>query len=165
MNNAFHLNEHTGRYFPLRPLTPRDIIDQAKSLVSKQMLLSTEPLTSPSETKEFLQLHMSELEHETFSVFFLDNRHRVITYKRMFRGTIDNANVYPREVVKAALQHNAAALIFAHNHPSGDPEPSNTDIELTQKLKKTLDLVDVRVLDHMVISSETIVSFAEKGIL
>ena len=100
-----------------------------------------------------------------FSVIFLDNRHRVISFEIMFRGTIDGSSVYPREVVKTALKHNAAATIFAHNHPSGDPEPSKADESITQRLKEALALVDIRVLDHLVVGSSEIVSFAERGLL
>lgn len=95
---------------------------------------------------------------------FLDNRHRVITFEEMFRGTIDGASVYPREVVKAALQHNAAAVIFAHNHPSGVAEPSQADQAITKRLIEALLLVDVRVLDHLVVG-EQVVSFAERGLI
>ena len=150
MSKAFHLNERTGHYLPLRPLTDSDIIDLAKKLVSNQLLLSNKPLTSPSETKDFLALHLGGLEHETFTVIFLDNRHRVISIEFMFRGTIDGASVYPREVVKEALKHNAAAVILAHNHPSGVAEPSISDKNITQRLKDALNLVDVRILDHFV---------------
>lgn len=102
--------------------------------------------------------------NELFSVPFLDNRHGVIQYKEMFRGTIDGASVFPREVVKMALSCNASAVIFSHNHPSGVAEPSRADESITKRLKDALALVDVRVLDHLIIGSE-ITSFAERGIL
>ena len=94
----------------------------------------------------------------------MDNRNRVITFEKLFRGTIDGASVYPREVVKACLSHNAAAVIFAHNHPSGVAEPSQADIAITDRLKKALALVDVRVLDHLIVGEE-VISFAERGLL
>ncbi len=165
MSKAFHLNERTGHYLPLRPLTDSDIIDLAKKLVSNKLLLSNKPISSPSETKDFLKIHLGGLEHETFTVIFLDNRHRIITYEHMFRGTIDGASVYPREVVKEALKHNAAAVILAHNHPSGVAEPSISDKNITQRLKDALNLVDVRVLDHFVIGTTDVVSFAERGLI
>ena len=165
MSKAFHLNERTGHYLPLRPLTDSDIIDLAKKLVSNQLLLSNKPLTSPSETKDFLALHLGGLEHETFTVIFLDNRHRIITFEHMFRGTIDGASVYPREVVKEALKHNAAAVILAHKHPSGVAEPSISDKNITQRLIDALNLVDVRVLDHFVFGASDVVSFAERGLI
>ena len=106
----------------------------------------------------------SLLEHERFCAIWLDNRHRVIRFDELSRGTIDGASVYPREVVKAALSVNAAACIFAHNHPSGISEPSQADERITRRLRDALALVDIRVLDHIVIG-QTSVSFAERGLL
>jgi len=103
--------------------------------------------------------------HEIFTVIFLDGQHRTIVTEELFRGTLTQASVYPREVVKRALFHNAAAVILAHNHPSGLAEPSKADEMLTQSLKQALALVDVRVLDHFVIGSEEVVSFAERGLI
>ncbi len=121
-------------------------------------------LTSPQETRQFLTSQLREYSYEVFAVLFLDQRHRVIQFEELFRGTIDGASVYPREVVKKALEHNAAAVIFAHNHPSGMAEPSQSDERITQRLKAALDLVDVRVLDHFVVGDE-VVSFAERGLI
>lgn len=121
-------------------------------------------LTSPQETRQFLSSKLRDYTHEVFAVLFLDQRHRVIRFEEMFRGTIDGASVYPREVVKKALEYNAAALIFAHNHPSGVAEPSQSDERITQRLKEALGLVDIRVLDHFVVGDE-VVSFAERGLL
>ena len=142
------------------------IIEKALKILESRMRYSveTEPFISPDHTRKFLQLKLSELEHEVFAVMFLDNRHRLITFEEMFRGTIDGANVYPREVVKTALKHNAAAVILAHNHPSGVAEPSRADEAITRRLKEALGLVDVRVLDHLVVGSE-IVSMAERGLI
>ncbi|HAS8160916.1 TPA: DNA repair protein RadC, partial [Vibrio vulnificus] len=103
-------------------------------------------------------------EREVFAVMFLDNQHRLIAFEELFFGTIDSASVYPREVLKAALKINAAALIFAHNHPSGDATPSQADKQITQRLKEALALVDIRVLDHIVVGDSAI-SFAERGLL
>ena len=105
------------------------------------------------------------LEHEVFCVVFLDAQHRVIELQQMFRGTVTQTSVYPREVVKASLALNAAAVILAHNHPSGAAEPSRADEYLTQTLKTALQLVDVRVLDHLVVTANVVVSFAERGLL
>ena len=121
-------------------------------------------LTSPQETRQFLSSKLRDYTHEVFAVLFLDQRHRVIRFDEMFRGTIDGASVYPREVVKKALEYNAAAVIFAHNHPSGVAEPSQSDERITQRLKEALGLVDIRVLDHFVVGDE-VVSFAERGLL
>ncbi len=121
-------------------------------------------LTSPQQTRQFLSSQLREYSYEVFAVLYLDQRHRVIQFEELFRGTIDGASVYPREVVKQALAHNAAAVIFAHNHPSGVAEPSQSDERITQRLKAALDLVDVRVLDHFVVGDE-VVSFAERGLI
>ncbi|OED39201.1 hypothetical protein AB833_16860 [Chromatiales bacterium (ex Bugula neritina AB1)] len=120
-------------------------------------------LESPEAVKSVVTLNMRDLENEVFACLFLDNRHRLITYQELFNGTIDSASVYPREVVKAALKHNAAAVIFAHNHPSGVAEPSRADIEITAKLKKALALVEIRVLDHIIVGDGYQVSLAERG--
>ncbi len=121
-------------------------------------------LTSPDATRQFLSERMRDYTHEVFAALFLDQRHRVICFEELFNGTIDGASVYPREVVKKALQHNSAAIIFAHNHPSGVAEPSGSDISITKRLKEALALIDVRVLDHFVVGEE-VVSFAERGLI
>ena len=121
-------------------------------------------LTSPEETRQFLSSKLRDYPHEVFAVLFLDQRHRVIHFEEMFRGTIDGASVYPREVVKKSLEYNAAAVIFAHNHPSGVAEPSQSDERITKRLKDALALVDIRVLDHFVVGDE-VASFAERGLL
>ncbi|MBD9361773.1 RadC family protein [Methylomonas fluvii] len=123
-----------------------------------------EALTSPDKAKDCIQIKLTPFEHEVFMAVFLDNQHKVIACEELFRGTIDGASVYPREVVKTALRHNAAALIFAHNHPSGISEPSQADRTITEKLKTALALIDIRVLDHFVVG-ETVYSFAEHGLL
>ncbi len=120
-------------------------------------------LESPDAVKSLVALEMRNLEHEIFACLFLDNRHRLISYEALFRGTIDSASVYPREVVKAALACNAAAVVFAHNHPSGVAEPSRADIDITTRLSKALNLIDVRVLDHIIVGGNYQVSLAERG--
>jgi DNA repair protein RadC len=122
-------------------------------------------LTDPDMTAAYLSTHLRGHRQEVFACLFLDNRHRVISFEKMFHGTIDGASVHPREVVRQALFHNAAALIFAHNHPSGVAEPSPADISITQRLKDALALIDVRVLDHFVIGDGAPVSFAQRGLL
>jgi len=138
------------------------LISLALKLIQKDYIGET--LTSPKATSDFLKLSLSRFEHEVFAVVFLDNRHRVIAFEEMFRGTIDGASVHPREVVKEALKQNAAAVIFAHNHPSGVAEPSQADISITNRLKEALAIVDVRVLDHFVVG-DSVVSFAERGMI
>lgn len=120
-------------------------------------------LTSPEATAQFLRARLRPYSYEVFAALFLDNRHRVIGFEELFRGTIDAASVYPREVVKRALDLHAAALIFTHNHPSGVAEPSASDKALTQRLKAALALVDIRTLDHIVVGDHATVSFAERG--
>jgi DNA repair protein RadC len=122
-------------------------------------------LGNPADTKNFLTAHLRDRPHEIFACLFLDTRHRVIAFEEMFRGTIDGASVHPREIVKRALAHNAAALILAHNHPSGVAEPSQSDQRLTQRLREALQLVDIRVIDHLVVGDGQIASFAELGLL
>lgn len=120
-------------------------------------------LTSPHQTKLYLSSVLRDRQREAFYILFLDNQHRVIQDEVLFEGTIDAASVYPREVVKRALHHNAAALILAHNHPSGIAEPSQSDRRITQRLIDALALVDIRVLDHFVVGDGEVISFAERG--
>lgn len=129
-----------------------------------EMLKRGDALSSPAHTRQYLQLQLRDRPYEVFCCLMLDNRHRVIALREMFRGTIDGANVYSREVVKQALMDNAAAVILAHNHPSGVAEPSRPDIAITGRLKQALELVDIRVLDHFIIADD-VVSFAERGLL
>jgi len=124
-----------------------------------------EAFTSPALTRRFLQARLRAYHHEVFACLFLDNQNRLIRFEEMFTGTIDGASVYPREVVKRVLVLNAAAVIFAHNHPSGVAEPSQADRHITQRLQAALDLVDVRVLDHFVVGDGEVVSMAERGLL
>lgn len=128
-----------------------------------QTLSRGEALTDPGATRRFLTAQLRHLPHEVFACIFLDNRNRVIRFSELFRGTIDGASVYPREVVRLALEHGAAAIILAHNHPSGVAEPSHADRALTQRLQEALGLIDVRVLDHFVVGDGEAVSFAERG--
>ncbi len=129
-----------------------------------ERLNRADPLADPDAVRHYLTARLRDLHYETFACIFLDNRHRVIKYEEMFRGTIDGASVHPREIVRRCLFHNAAGVIFAHNHPSGVAEPSQADEHITQKLKDALHLIDVRVLDHFVIGDQ-VVSFAERGLL
>lgn len=117
----------------------------------RQVLERGDPLTSSTATRHYLKTRLYNYPHEVFACLFLDTRNRVIEYEELFRGTIDGASVYPREVVRKALHHNAAAVIFAHNHPSGVTDPSQADVRLTQRLKEALALVDIKVLDHFII--------------
>jgi len=122
-------------------------------------------LSDPAATQRYLIARLRDYPHEVFACLFLDNRHRIIAYEELFHGTINGASVHPREVVKRCLAHNAAALILAHNHPSGVAEPSQADIQLTQRLQKALALIDVRVLDHIVIGDGQTTAMAEHGLI
>jgi DNA repair protein RadC len=142
---------------------------QAALEISRRYLLESlqreDVLTSPEVARSYLTARLRDRPHEVFACLFLDNRHRVICFEELFRGTIDGATVHPREVVKTALAHNAAAVILAHNHPSGVAEPSRADEMLTRRLKDALALVDIRVLDHIVVGEGNAVSLAERGLL
>lgn len=122
-------------------------------------------LTSPDLVRQYLSAQLRHQPREVFAVLFLDNQNRLIAYEELFFGTIDGASVYPREVVRRAMFHNAAALILSHNHPSGVAEPSQADQRITQRLQAALELIDVRVLDHMVVGDTEVISFAERGLL
>jgi len=122
-------------------------------------------IRSPADTEDFLLAKMRHLGHELFCCLFLDNRHRILRFDEMFRGTIDGTSVYPREVVKEALSVNAAAVILAHNHPSGVAEPSQADERITLRLKSALDLVDIRLLDHLIIGDGVTTSLASRGLI
>lgn len=139
------------------------VLEMAKRHLFEQ-LTRGDALCSPAQTRQYLAAQLAAYPHEVFACLFLDNRNRVISFEKMFYGTIDGASVYPREVVRMALKRNAAAVIFAHNHPSGVAEPSQADEQITQRLKDALALVDIRVLDHFVVGDE-VVSFAERGLL
>lgn len=121
--------------------------------------------TSPEQTRNYLTLKLRAYPYEVFACLYLDNRHRLLSFDELFRGTIDCTQVHAREVVRAALNYNAAAVIFSHNHPSGVAEPSQSDIDLTGQLKKALQLVDIRVLDHLIIGNGSAISLAERGLL
>ena len=131
----------------------------------EQALPTGQPIRSPADTAAFLMARLRDLPHELFCCIYLDNRHRIISFEELFRGTIDGTSVYPREVVKQALSVNAAAVILAHNHPSGVAEPSQADERITRRLKAALELVDIRLLDHLVIGDGISTSLASRGML
>ena len=140
------------------------IVAQALSILECQVR-EADALSSPDAVRDYLRLLLGERQHEVFVCVFLDSQHRVIATDEMFRGTLTQTSVYPREVVKEALAHNAASVILAHNHPSGSTDPSRADEALTHTLKAALALVDVRVLDHLVVTRSNVLSFAEKGLI
>lgn len=138
------------------------VLEMARRHLAEQ-LSERDALNDPHAARDYLKSRLRDLPHEVFAILFLDTRHRVIAFEELARGSLDGAAVYPREVLKAALRHNAAAVILAHNHPSGVSEPSAADRTLTAQLKIALGAVDVRVLDHLVIGEGTPASFAERG--
>ncbi|WP_227318069.1 RadC family protein [Cedecea davisae] len=149
---------------PIFPANEQRIIRRALRLLDKYQRQPGEQFLSTSFTKTWLQLQLAHQEREVFIVMYLDNQHRLLGREILFTGTLSHIEVHPREVVKSALRHNAAAVILAHNHPSGSAEISQQDKHITQRIVKALALVDVRVLDHLVIGND-VVSFAELGLL
>ncbi|WP_084645937.1 RadC family protein [Marinimicrobium agarilyticum] len=140
------------------------VLDWAEVILHERFLRSNY-LVSPDLARSYLRVAFGKEDREVFGMVLLDNRHGVLDITKLFYGTIDGASVHPREVVKTALSHNAAAVLLVHNHPSGNPEPSTADRRLTDRLKEALQLVGVRVIDHMVIGSDEVVSFAERGLI
>jgi DNA repair protein RadC len=141
------------------------IVAQAIQIVSKNMRKPGAVLSSPQTVKDHLVLHLANLERETFGVIWLDVKNTLIAAQDMFCGTLTQASVYPREVVKAGLSHNATSMICYHNHPSGCSNPSEADVRLTKALKEALSLIDIRVLDHIIVAGANTYSFAEYGII
>ena len=173
------LGKRTAKRLATRPLSelflgedvPDDVrarLSAARELVRRYTLEDMRHgsvLSNPNAVREFLLVHHKGQEREIFGVMFLDNRHRLIAVEEMFLGTVDGASVHPREVVKRALKLNAAAVILAHNHPSGVAEPSQADELITVRIRDALALVDIRVLDHLVVGGTTVVSLAERGVI
>lgn len=145
-----------ARFAAIKELSQRHMLEGIKS---------RDVLTSSTATREYLRAKFRDCQSEIFSCLFLNSQHHVVKLEELFRGTIDGAAVYPREVVKRCLYHNAAAVILAHNHPSGVAEPSQADIAITRKIKLALQTIEVKVLDHLVIGNSMVVSFAERGLL
>ncbi|ERY33667.1 TPA: RadC family protein [Pseudomonas aeruginosa] len=160
-DSSLLVRDDQGRYMQA---TADQILEAARQVIDQKIPRGA-LFTSPELVKDYLRTKLVGFEHEVFAVLFLDTKHRLIEYAELFHGTIDQASVYPREVVKAALRVNAAAVVFSHNHPSGNPEPSHADKVLTQRLREALAIVEIRTLDHIVVGSEGTVSFAEQGLL
>lgn len=159
--DAFFLRDADGS---LREASDDELVAAVKAVMDRRFAPRTY-VGNPTEMRALFQAKLAEREHEVFAIVYLDTRNRVIAYDEPFRGTIDQAAVYPREVVKAALAHNAAAVCIAHNHPSGVPEPSRADESFTSGLRQALGLVDIRMLDHIIIAGTQTYSFAEHGLL
>jgi len=146
-----------------RVATPEEILVAAEHVINRRYRRGI-AITKPADANQLFMQKLAKREQEVFAGLLLDNKHRVITYEEFFFGTIDSASVYPRVIAQCALRHNAAAMIVAHNHPSGSSEPSHADETLTLRLKEALNLVDVRLVDHVIVG-EHCVSFAERGLL
>lgn len=156
-----HSNTHN---LTIKSWSPDEIIQQAERII-EQRFSQQHKLSSPNDARQYFIFKLALLEHEVFSVLLLDNQHRLLGYEQLFRGSLREVNIYPREVVKLSLRYNAAALILVHNHPSGDTEPSTADCNITQRLKAALDLIDVRILDHFIVAGSQTTSLAERGLL
>jgi DNA repair protein RadC len=161
LDSSLLVRDVAGDY---RPANADEVLQAAQRVLSGQMR-NCEVLNSPQVVRDFLRVKLGALEHEVFAIIHLDAQNRVIEYVEMFRGTVSQTSVYPREVVKESLARNSAALILVHNHPSGSTQPSRADEMLTQTLKAALALVDVRVLDHLIVAGGDILSMAERGLL
>lgn len=142
-----------------------NVIQMALSILHQRVMQEKDVIAGPDAMKQYLKVRLAQVECELFGIVFIDTKHKVIAIENMFRGTLTKTSVYPREVVKDSLRHNAAAVVLYHNHPSGSPEPSEADKQLTNCLQQALKLVDVQVLDHVVIAGINCVSFAELGLL
>jgi DNA repair protein RadC len=147
-----------------RPAAHERAIRRALRILERE-IRETPALASPGAVRDYLRLRLAGLEHEVFLALWLDAQHRVLEAEELFRGTLTQTSVWPREVVKSGLRHNAAAVIFSHNHPSGVAEPSQADELLTKNLREALALVDIKVLDHFVIAGRAALSFVERGLL
>ena len=145
------------------PPSAQQTIREALILLERQLREPGASFTSSHAVRDWLRLHLAPLEREALSVLWLDNQHRLLAHDTLFLGTINTITVHPREVVKSGLKHNAAAAVLAHNHPSGEAEPSEADRKITERLKQALDLVDIRLLDHLVVGGIDIISFSERG--
>ena len=163
-NFKFNVNERNGRYQAKCQLTRKDIINAALHLIGENF--DRHPaLSSPVSAGAYLILKLAEEQREVFACIFLDNSNKPIAFEKLFYGTIDGASVYPREIIKRALELNAASLILTHNHPSGNPKASRADIAITKRIVKAAELVDIRILDHMIVAGASITSFMSEGLL
>lgn len=145
------------------PASAQQTIQEALTLLEHQLREPGASFTSSNAVRDWLRLQLASLEREEFTALFLDNQHRLIAHETLFTGTINHTQVHPREVVKAGLKHNCAAVIVAHSHPSGEAEPSQADRKITERLQAALELVDIRLLDHLVVGGMDIISFSERG--
>lgn len=157
----------TRKAKPINALTQAQqaTVDDALDILASRLTRTNVVIHATSDVVAYCSLKLSSLAHEVFAVMFLDNRHQMIKFEVMFRGTIDSAPIYPREVAKEALACNAAAVVLSHNHPSGIPDPSKADVLVTDRLTSALHLLDIRVIDHIIVGAGVSISFAERGLL
>jgi DNA repair protein RadC len=160
--SAFKLNKSTGKFKLVREVDTQDIFDMTKYLLAST--IKDEFISSVEDAKNFLISQLGAEDREVFACLFLNSRHRVICFEKLFYGTIDRASISPRVIVQRALIHNAAAIICIHNHPSGDALPSKNDMRVTRDIVRALALVDVRVLDHLIVAGPTVESFQQIGL-
>ena len=161
-----HARTEETPHYATPPRHAEDVlILQALNILADRLRKPGTTMSSPSDVKAYCRLQLGHLEHEAFGIILLDSQHGLIHFEPMFRGTLTQTSVYPREVVKLALKHNAGAVVLTHNHPSGAVEPSRADEFLTSSLKSALAMVDVRVIDHVIVSATGALSFAERGLL
>ncbi|HFH3285702.1 RadC family protein [Pseudomonas aeruginosa] len=163
MNTPLTLVDTTNPTEDARITEENQVIEEALLILERRVFSRGPELTSPGVVAEYLKVLLAQEEHEVFGVVFLDAKHRVLAFEVLFHGSIDGASVYPRQVVKRALVHNAAAVILTHNHPSGCTDPSQADRALTCRLREALELVEVRVLDHFIVGAGRPTSLAECG--
>ena len=142
-----------------------EIVQEALDILDRRLFTRNTPLESAKAVAPYLKLKLAAEEHEVFAVIFLNAKHQPLAFEVLFKGTVDSATVYPRQLVKRAMAHNAAALIISHNHPSGCTEPSSADISLTKRLREALELIDVRLLDHFIVGRGIPFSLAERGLI
>ena len=154
-------SETATAYAPAPAQSDDEILAAAERILFSR--IATGAITDPNACAQYCRVKLAALPYEVFGCLFLDTRHRVIEFRELFRGTIDGAAVYPREIARAAIECNAAAVVLTHNHPSGNPEPSTADRAITQRVREALELLDVRTLDHIVVGREGTVSFASRG--
>ena len=163
-SKALLVEDDSGKFVLTSPVTKSEMYSLMLGMIEQDYIREGE-ITSPGMLRKYLSLKLAKKEHEVFAIIFLDNQNRVISYKELFMGTIDGASVYPREVVKSCLSHNAAAIIMVHNHPSGISDPSVSDKQITERLVNALSYVDIRVLDHIIVGGIESFSFAEAGLI
>jgi len=159
-----YMRDVLGYYTITNPMSETDVLAAAEDILRRK-LERQGAIGSPRDSAAFLRMRIGHLMHEEFHAVWLDTRHQVLAVDRLFNGTIDGASIHPREVVRCALRHNAAAVIFSHNHPSGNPEPSAADRAISARLRTALDLIDVRLLDHIIVGAQGTTSMAERGLI